>query len=208
MAIAAECLYPASRIMRVADQGVDPAVRDIDLLHLAGPGALQGWEIWRERLSGSAVVLLSDSEGGGRCVDLWRALSSEKRSISFSHSGWLGMVAMGPAVPVPVRDLLELAQNPASLDEVRCVYARLAASITRACAGRQPGGLGETPSAARQAWQRERERAGYYSAMLSYRTHQVTQLERRLAGRRRMLSALQDGGHRLARSLRRLARWL
>ena len=90
----------------------------IDLLHIDGfhqyEAAKHDFESWRPKLSPSAVVLLHDTQVKQKDYGvwkLWEELAGQFPSLEFRHGFGLGVLAVGPQTPQPLKRFLAVAQS-------------------------------------------------------------------------------------------------
>ena len=108
----------------------------VDVLHIDGrhgyADVCDDFESWRGKLSASGIVLFHDTNVRERDFGVWRLwseLSGQYPSFEFIHGHGLGILAIGPDVPGPLRHLFEA--SPAQRDIIRSAYARLGQAIVQ-----------------------------------------------------------------------------
>lgn len=101
-----------SRFDEAANYFADASV---DLLHIDGfhtyDAVRADWETWRPKLSRRGVALFHDinvRERGFGVWQLWAELRSEWPHYEFVHGHGLGVLAVGPAIPDGLKQLLDL----------------------------------------------------------------------------------------------------
>ena len=102
----------------------------IDLLHLDGDATLAAirhdFENWRPKLSPRAVVLfhnINERAPGFGVWQLWAELGRHDPSFAFMHAHGLGVLAIGPALDGPARDLCHLTDS-ATIAAIRDRFAQ------------------------------------------------------------------------------------
>jgi lipopolysaccharide biosynthesis protein len=102
---------------------------EVDLLHLDGTHTYDAvrhdFETWRGSLSARGIVLLHDiavhqPEFG--VWQFWREVSQEFPSFTFLHSNGLGVLGVGPDVPLPLQELFRLQKNGVAAARVRALF--------------------------------------------------------------------------------------
>lgn len=106
----------------------------IDLLHIDGlhlyEAVKHDFESWLPKVSRRGAVLFHDictREGNVGVWRLWEELQQRYPSFAFHHSHGLGVLAVGPEPPEPLRQLTGL--DPAMKDEVRALFSRLGDAV-------------------------------------------------------------------------------
>lgn len=102
----------------------------IDILHIDGLHTYEAvrhdFETWRAKLSARAVVLFHDTSVREREFGVWRfwaEVRDSAPSFEFTHSHGLGVLALGPDVPEPLRALCAMPEQERQL--VRRLFERL-----------------------------------------------------------------------------------
>ena len=122
-----------STLLRSAFDDALPRFPDgsVDLLHIDGLHTYEAvrhdYESWRPKLSERGVVLFHDiNEHGGDfgVWRLWAELRDEFPSFEFVHGHGLGVLAVGPDVPVAIASLCAI-KDPAAAAALRGLFARL-----------------------------------------------------------------------------------
>lgn len=114
--------------------------QEIDLLHIDGLHTYEAvkhdFETWLPKLSGSAVVLMHDTEVRDGDFGVWRyfeELSRDYRTFSFGHSNGLGVVCVGGEIPENFRAFLDAAD--AAPDAMRKFFEGIASTLVDARTG-------------------------------------------------------------------------
>ena len=173
----------------------------IDLLHIDGlhteEAVRHDFESWRPKLSDRAVVLLHDITVRRDDFGVWKLWADLERahpSFDFFHGHGLGLAAVGPRAPEPVRALCAL--DRAAALAVRRRFAHLGARWIAADAARS----------AQQTIARLRQRTADLAAELERRTADLAaELERRTADRDGARGRLAERDAALAEQAARLA---
>jgi GT2 family glycosyltransferase len=107
----------------------------VDLLHIDGRHFYEDvkadYTQWLPKLSDDAIVLFHDTNVRERGFGVWRffeELSGLHPAFNFHHGHGLGVVAVGPAVPEPLRPLL--SAKPQAVAQIRAVYAALGSALS------------------------------------------------------------------------------
>ena len=112
---------PRVTLLRCRFEDAVPGFADgsIDLLHIDGlhtyEAVRQDFDTWRPRLSRRGVVMFHDTAvkvGDFGVHRLWDEVSDLGVSFDFPYGNGLGVLALGPDVPVPVLRLLQLLAAP------------------------------------------------------------------------------------------------
>jgi GT2 family glycosyltransferase len=108
----------------------------IDLLQMDGRGTYDAvrtdFGSWRTKLSGRAIVLFHDLNGGEResgIRRLWLELAGQYPSFEFMHGYGLGVVAIGQDVPAALGRLFQASAS--ERDGIRIAYARLGEAVSQ-----------------------------------------------------------------------------
>ncbi len=121
-----------SRLLRTKfdDAAGQFADGSLDLLHIDGCHTYEAvrhdFETWRPKLSPRGVVLFHDTNErtpGFEVWRLWGELSHQYPSFELMHAHGLGVLAVGPALEGPVRDLCQLS-DPAVIARIRDRFAQ------------------------------------------------------------------------------------
>ena len=127
-----------SRLIRSTfDEALDHfADGAIDLLHIDGCHTYEAvrhdYDSWQRKLSDRGVVLFHDINVRERDFGVWRLwdeLTASHHHFAFLHSHGLGVLALGTALPEPVRILLAASGTPASALAVRDWFAAAGQSV-------------------------------------------------------------------------------
>ena len=133
-----------SAFSRLVRTSFDKAVEhfedgSVDLLHIDGrhfyDDVVHDFETWRPKLSDRAIVLFHDTnvrEQGFGVFRLWEDLKDKFPSFEFVHGHGLGVLGIGPNLPVAMTTFLDAGKDNAAAIEIRQSYARLGAAFKAA----------------------------------------------------------------------------
>ena len=115
----------------------------VDLLHVDGrhfyEDAKEDYEIWRPKLSASAVVLFHDTNVRERNFGVWRLwgdLAAEHPSFEFLHGHGLGVLGVGRDIPPRLKAFFSAGASHRDL--LRETYFRLGAAVEDRLAAAAP----------------------------------------------------------------------
>jgi predicted O-methyltransferase YrrM len=129
--------YPFAALMQSTFDAALPSFEDgsIDLLHIDGrhfyEDVRHDWETWKPKLSERGVVLFHDTRVYKKefgVHQLWAEISGQFPSFEFQHCYGLGVLGVGPHLPLAVQQLL--GASPDQALAIRRAYQRLGSTLT------------------------------------------------------------------------------
>lgn len=131
---------PFSELLRMTfdEAGLRFSDSAIDILHIDGYHSYEAvrhdFEQWRPKLSERGVILFHDTNVRRDDFGVWRffeELAETTPCFSFRHSEGLGVAAVGPEAPEPVKDLCSL-ENESDAERIRAIFAQMGSVWTGA----------------------------------------------------------------------------
>lgn len=137
-ALQAEHYAGFSTLMRCRFDEALPYFPDasIDLLHIDGrhtyDDVKEEFDTWLPKMSSRGIILFHDTNVRERQFGVWKLWDEVRKSypnFEFTHGHGLGVLAVGPDIPPPVRGLF--TASPQQVDSLRAAYAHLGQAVVR-----------------------------------------------------------------------------